>query len=151
VATFLLIAPVAWAQNTIQPGQWAKDIGYNNGPQPYDARAASNVDSTRPCGSTGAPCAGVTGAAPDRDVGFSGPTAPQNSPYATSSTSMIRQDMKKWETSPPPARVGVVMSGPTSTAALTDPSIAGSSCNTAGTAITDEYGFKYDCRGNRIR
>jgi hypothetical protein len=49
-------------------------------------------------------CGGVTGAALDRDVGFTGPVASPTSADATSSTSMLHQEMKELETAAPPPR-----------------------------------------------
>lgn len=89
-------------------------------------------------------CGGVTGAALDRDVGFSGPVAAPTSANATSSTSMLHQQMKELETAaPPPPRAVIAETAPMVTSQP--------ACNLNAVAITDEYGFKYNCRGDRLR
>ena len=118
----VLIAPVAWtpgawAQNTVTPGKWADDVGLARGPQSTAAAAMGYGSSSATCGpeawSTDTmsyanipSCGGVTGAALDRDVGFTGPVAAPTSADATSSTSMLHQQMKELETAAPPPRRG---------------------------------------------
>jgi len=89
---------------------------------------------------------GVTGAARTRDVGFSGPAASQNEGLpatGTSSSSMLKQEMKVDETGVPMYR-GQVYGGQ---AVMSDqPTYAGRS----GAYIIDEYGNRYDSRGNLI-
>jgi hypothetical protein len=121
IASLALIAPVAWtpgawAQNTVVPGQWAKDVGLARGPQSTGPDSAMGYGtSTATCGpeawstdtmsyATLPSCSGVTGAALDRDVGFTGPVASPTSADATSSTSMLHQEMKELETAAPPPR-----------------------------------------------
>ncbi len=153
VAGLLLVAPAAWAQNTIVPGQWASDIGWK-APQSYGPGAAAGIGPhTVACGPeawstdtmsySSAPCGGATGAAPSSDVGFSGPVVPQTGPDATSSSSMLHQEMKQVETAVPAQ----------SRAVVAESYFQGSQnvCDPASVAITDEYGFKYNCRGDRIR
>lgn len=94
-----------------------------------------------PPGPTDGP-GGVTGAARTRDVGVSGPAVSQNTgampATGTSSSSMLKQDMKVDETGVPMYRSQAVMSD--------QPSYAG-----RGSAyIIDEYGNRYDSRGNLI-
>lgn len=40
IASLVIIAPAAWAQNTIVPGQWAQDVGLARGPQSTGPDAA---------------------------------------------------------------------------------------------------------------
>jgi hypothetical protein len=83
---------------------------------------------------------GVTGAARTRDVGSSGPAVSQNAgampATGTSSSSMLKQDIKRDET-------GVPMYGQ---AVMSDQPTYGAS----GAYIIDEYGNRYDSRGNLI-
>jgi hypothetical protein len=162
IASLALIAPAAWtssawAQNTIVPGQWAKDVGLARGPQSTGPDAAVGYGTnTVTCGPeawstdtmsyTNTPCGGVTGAALDRDVGFSGPVAAPTSANATSSSSMLHQEMKELETAAPPQEV-LAESAPT----MTSQGASQPACNLHAVAITDEYGFKYNCRGDRLR
>jgi hypothetical protein len=94
---------------------------------------------------------GVTGAARTRDVGFSGPAASQNEGLpatGTSSSSMLKQEMKVDETGVPMYR-GQVYRGQVyrGQAVMSDqPTYAGRS----GAYIIDEYGNRYDSRGNLI-
>ena len=85
---------------------------------------------------------GVTGAARTRDVGFSGPAVSQNRgalpATGTSSSSMLKQEMKVDETGAPIYRGQAVMSD--------QPTYAGRS----GAYIIDEYGNRYDSRGMLI-
>jgi hypothetical protein len=161
IASLVLIAPVAWtpgawAQNTVTPGKWAGDVGLARGPQSTDAAAAMGYGSSNAtCGpeawSTDTmsyanipSCGGVTGAALDRDVGFTGPVAAPTSADATSSTSMLHQQMKELETAAPPPPQAVL--------ADTAPMVASQpACDMHAVAITDEYGFRYNCRGDRLR
>jgi hypothetical protein len=154
IAGLLLIAPAAWAQNTITPGQWAEDVGLARGPQSTGADAAMGYgSSTASCGpeawSTDSmsyaslpSCGGVTGAALDRDVGNTDPVVAPTSANATSSSSMLHQQMKELETAAPPQAVLAEPYAVTTNAPA---------CNPAAVAITDEYGFKYNCLGDRIR
>lgn len=155
IASLVIIAPAAWAQNTIVPGQWAQDVGLARGPQSTGPDAAVGYGTnTVTCGPeawstdtmsyTNISCGGVTGAALDRDVGFSGPVAAPTSANATSSTSMLHQQMKELETAaPPPPRAVIAETAPMVTSQP--------ACNLNAVAITDEYGFKYNCRGDRLR
>ena len=85
---------------------------------------------------------GVTGAARTRDVGVSGPAVSQNTgampATGTSSSSMLKQDMKVDETGVPMYRGQAMMSD--------QPTFAGRS----GAYIIDEYGNRYDSRGMLI-
>lgn len=169
IASLVLIAPVAWssgawAQNTVTPGKWAQDVGLARSPQSTGPDAAMGygtsygpnyATSAATCGpeawstdtmsyATLPSCGGVTGAALDRDVGFTGPVAAPTSADATSSTSMLHQEMKELETAPPAA--------PRAVLAETPPMVASQpACDLHAVAITDEYGFKYNCRGARLR
>ncbi len=103
-----------------------------------------------PSGATDGP-GGVTGAARTRDVGFSGPAVSQNAgalpPTGTSSSSMLKQDMKIDETGAPMYR-GQAYSGPAygGQAVMSDrPGYGGN-----GAYIIDEYGNRYDSRGNLV-
>lgn len=93
-----------------------------------------------PPGPTDGP-GGVTGAARTRDVGFSGPAVSQNAgalpATGTSSSSMLKQDMKVDD-------AGVPMYG--GQAVTSDqPGYSGN-----GAYIIDEYGNRYDSRGDLI-
>jgi hypothetical protein len=85
---------------------------------------------------------GVTGAARTRDVGSSSPAVSQNAgglpATGTSSSSMLKQDMKVDETGVPMYRGQAVMSD--------QPSYA----DRSSAYIIDEYGNRYDSRGNLI-
>ena len=60
-----------------------------------------------------------------------------------SSTSMLHQQMKELETAAPPPQAVIAESRPM---VASQPA-----CNLNAVAITDEYGFKYNCRGDRLR
>src|ERR1700759_1203083 len=106
IAGLILAAPAAWAQNTITPGPGAEATGRARGPQSTGADAAMGYGSSRAsCGpeawSTDTmsyaslpSCGGVTGAALDRDVGNTDPVVAPTSANATSSSSMLHQQMK---------------------------------------------------------
>jgi hypothetical protein len=161
IAGLVLFAPVtwapgAWAQNTVTPGKWAQDVGLARSPQSTGPDAAMGYGtSAATCGpeawssdtmsyATLPSCGGVTGAALDRDVGFTGPVAAPTRADATSSTSMLHQEMKELETAPP--------APPRAVLAETTPMVASQpACDLHAVAITDEYGFKYNCRGDRLR
>jgi hypothetical protein len=94
--------------------------------------------STEKMAYTSAPCAG--------EVGTAGPTVSQAGPQATSSSSMIKQDMKQGDVSG--------YSPMQEQAAAPGPNLApmGDQCGAPNAAaITDEYGRKYNCRGDRVR
>jgi hypothetical protein len=75
------------------------------------------------------------------EVGTAGPTA-----GATSSSSMTKAEMKQGTYSTQPVHTQAVSAGPGYA------SMANTSCGPSNvTAITDEYGRKYNCRGDRIR
>jgi hypothetical protein len=57
---------------------------------------------------------------------------------------MLHQEMKELETAPP--------APPRAVLAETTPMVASQpACDLHAIAITDEYGFKYNCRGDRLR
>ncbi|MBS0522207.1 MAG: hypothetical protein JSS04_01125 [Proteobacteria bacterium] len=93
-----------------------------------------------PPGPTDGP-GGVTGAARTRDVGSGGPAVSQNAgampATGTSSSSMLKQDMKVGETGVPMYRSQAVMSDQPAYRAR-------------GAYIIDEYGNRYDSRGDLI-
>jgi hypothetical protein len=107
VTGLLLLAPVAFAQNTITPGQSQQDRGAG-GPQPPAALSASGgvsggvPDCGPVVGTAAAPPCGTTDA-PNRDVGVSGPVVPTNQPNATSSSSILDEELKRIETAAKPA------------------------------------------------
>jgi len=94
--------------------------------------------STEKMAYTSAPCAG--------EVGTACPTVSQAGPSATSSSSMIKQDMKQGNVSGYSPMQEQAMAPAPSMAPMADqcgaPNVA---------AMTDEYGRKYNCRGDRIR
>jgi hypothetical protein len=78
-----------------------------------------------------------------RDVGNTDPVVAPTSANATSSSSMLHQQMKELETAAPPPQAVLAETYAVMTNAP--------ACNPAAVAITDEYGFKYNCLGYRIR
>jgi hypothetical protein len=116
---------------------------------PLASAIAQTASTTTKCGPvawstekmaySSAPCAGGEAAGV---VGTSGPTAFG----ANNSTSMTKAEMKQGQTATYyPAQAQAVASGP-NMAPMND------QCGPSNAAtITDEYGRKYNCRGDRIR
>ncbi len=91
----------------------------------------------------GVPCVGVEAAQQQRTIGAAGPTT-----YGSNSTTYTKAQMKQGDyyTQPMPMQSQAVMGGP-SYASMGDQSCGASNA----VAIKDEYGHKYNCRGDRIR
>ncbi len=88
----------------------------------------------------GVPCVG----AEPSSQGTVGQTTP--SAYGTNSTTYTKAQMKQGEYYAQPMPSQAVMSGPSYS------SMGNQSCGASNAvAITDEYGHKYNCRGDRIR
>ncbi len=92
-----------------------------------------------------APCAGGENAG---TVGTSGPTVFG----ANNSSSMTKAEQKQGVTYYAPMQSQAVMVGPAYAAAPPSAGMADQSCGSANAvSIRDEYGRKYNCRGDRIR
>lgn len=101
-------------------------------------KCGSEAWSTAKMMYVGLPCVGAEAAQQQGTVGAAGPTV-----YGTNSTTYTKAQMKQGEYNTQPMPTQAVSAGP---------SMSGSSCGSPRTvAITDEYGHKYNCRGDRIR
>ena len=104
--------------------------------------------STEKMAYTSAPCAGSEAAGA---VGTSGPTVFG----ANNSSSMTKAEQKQGVTYAPgyaPMQAQAVMAGPAYGApAMAGPSIDQSCGSPNAVSIRDEYGRRYNCRGDRIR
>ncbi|MBV8186801.1 MAG: hypothetical protein JOY64_10950 [Alphaproteobacteria bacterium] len=101
---------------------------------------------------------GTNGSAPLRDVGTTTPNANATAGGGTQSTTMLKQEIKNESAS------GMSQSYGQGTApGYAAPSgrygygtqqayggMSGNDSNPNGVCITDEYGYKYNCRGDRI-
>jgi hypothetical protein len=88
----------------------------------------------------GVPCVGVEPSS-QGTIGAAGPTT-----YGSNSTTYTKAQMKQGDYYAQPMPSQAVSAGP-SYAAMGDQSCGASNA----VAITDEYGHKYNCRGDRIR
>jgi hypothetical protein len=111
--------------------------------------------STEKMAYTSMPCAdGATGAASNNAVGNTSPSVAQTGTGVTSSSSMTKQEIKQQSSA------GSMANGAPMTPALggpdyyaMGPSMAAASddCSPNAASMKDEYGRKYNCRGDRVR
>ncbi len=103
-------------------------------------KCGSETWSTSQMKYVGLPCVGAEAT----QQGTIGAAAPSVS--GTNSTTYTKAQMKQDEMYPTPAPVRAVSAGPSYAA------MGSSSCGPKNVvAITDEFGHKYNCRGDRIR
>jgi hypothetical protein len=119
--------------------------------------------STEKMAYTSMPCAGgATGAASTNAVGNTTPSVAQTGSGVTSSSSMTKQEIKQ-ESAAGSMVYGVPM-GPSAVPSDSNyaaapnmaaaPSMAAAndaSCDANSASMKDEYGRKYNCRGDRVR
>ena len=96
---------------------------------------------------TSMPCAeGATGAASTNAVGNTSPNVAQTGSGVTASSSMTKQEIKQ-DSAAGSMASGVQMSQSVAAA----PGYASSDqCDLRAATLTDEYGRKYNCRGDRL-
>lgn len=108
---------------------------------------------------TSMPCAeGATGAASTNAVGNTSPNVAQTGAGVTASSSMTKQEIKQ-EAAAGSMAYGVpsgpasVPSGPNYAAASAPSMMAAADpgCDPNAASMKDEYGRKYNCRGDRVR
>jgi hypothetical protein len=108
------------------------------------ALAQSAAQYMPPGGSYNAPY-GTNGSAPLRDVGAPSANATDTAGGGTSSTSILSQSNKNQ------SAAGMPSSNYGSGAQQAyGGGMSGDQANPNSVCITDEYGYKYNCRGNRI-
>ena len=104
---------------------------------------ATTLAVTIPLGWAGA----QTGAASTNAVGNNSPNVAQTGVGVTSSSSMTKQEIKQDN-----AMGSMAYGAPMSPSVAATPNYAASDqCDLRAVSITDEYGRKYNCRGDRIR
>ena len=131
----VLAVPFAVAAQTANSGMKCGPVAFSNEKMTY----------------TGGPCVG--------SADTSGPTAYQAAPAGSQSSSMTKAEMKQgmqpttgYAQPMPMQQAQAVSMGPNSNMASPNMAPMGDQCGPSNAAaIKDEYGRKYNCRGDRIR
>jgi hypothetical protein len=120
---------------------------------PHGTKCGPVAWSTEKMAYTSMPCAdGATGAASTNAVGNTSPSVAQTGTGVNTSSSMTKQQMKQESAgSTAYGAPRAPMSGSPNYAPAPDMAAASDDCNPNAASMKDEYGRKYNCRGDRVR